>query len=67
MIEKIPLQTGTFHIHNLAMRSMIVSATNLTKVEKKEIRELVSFMGAIYIDALRDTVTHLISKTVVSS
>lgn len=67
MIEKVPILNGTYHIHNLAMRNMVVSATNLSKEQKKEIRELVSFMGAIYIDALRDTVTHLISATVVSS
>jgi topoisomerase (DNA) II binding protein 1 len=57
---------GSYHICNLAMRDMIITATNLTKEEKKEVKRLVQFMGARYLDDLTDTVTHLVSKSVTS-
>lgn len=67
MIEKIPTPFGIYHIHNLAMRGLVITATNLPPKQKEEIKELVNFMGALYLDTLNDTVTHLISTSVVSS
>ncbi|CRK87722.1 CLUMA_CG001512, isoform A [Clunio marinus] len=63
-MEGIPTPSGIFHIHNFAMRDLIVCATNLTKEKKKEIQQLVKFMGGIYLNVLTDTCTHLISDTV---
>lgn len=46
------------------MRGLVIAATNLPKEKKKEIKEIVNFMGGNYVDALKDCVTHLVSDSV---
>ena len=55
---------GLFHIHNLAMRDLIICPSGLQKEQKKEIKELVNFMGGYYTDSLKDCVTHLVTNSV---
>lgn len=57
---------GSYHICNLAMRNIHVTATNLSKEEKKELKKLVLFMGGRYLEDLTDVVTHLVSNSVTS-
>jgi hypothetical protein len=48
------------------MKDLVICATNMTKEEKKELKQLVLFMGGKYLDDLKETVTHLVSKSVSS-
>ena len=49
------------HIHNLAMRELVICATFMERSAKANIKELVNFMGGNYTDALKEAVTHLVS------
>jgi topoisomerase (DNA) II binding protein 1 len=61
---RFPGTGSACHIHNLAMQGLAVCSTNIKKEEKEELRELVNFMGGVYLDDLKVEVTHLISDTV---
>jgi hypothetical protein len=65
LLEAISVPASLYHIHNLAMRNMVISVTNL-KEKKKDLKELVLFMGADFTESLTDAVTHLVSETVLS-
>lgn len=64
MLEGIPTPAGMYHIHNLAMRNLVITTTSMPKEEKSNIKELVNFMAGIYTDSLKDVVTHLVSSSV---
>lgn len=66
LLERIPAPAGFYHIHDLSMKNLVICATNITKEEKQELKQLVLFMGGKYLDDLKDSVTHLISKSVMS-
>lgn len=46
------------------MKDLVICATNMSKDEKKELKQLVLFMGGKYLDDLKEEVTHLVSKSV---
>lgn len=64
VLENISTPSDLYHLHNLAMRKLIICTSGLTKERRKEIIQLVSFMGGHYSDALREVVTHLVSDNV---
>lgn len=64
LVETIPTPLGLYHIHNLSMRDLIICLSGMSKDKKKELKQLVNFMGGIYFDNLTDEVTHLVSDTV---
>jgi hypothetical protein len=45
---------------------MVCASTSITREKRKELKQLVLFMGGEYLDDLRDTVTHVISESVKS-
>lgn len=64
LLEGISIPAGIYHIHNLAMRNVIVTTSTMSKDEKMEIKEFVNFMGGTYTDVLKETTTHLVTASV---
>lgn len=65
-MEGLVVPDGLYHLHNLAMRNLVVCTSNLTREKKDKIRQLVNFMGGYFSEPLMEDCTHLISDSVTS-
>ncbi|XP_063829748.1 uncharacterized protein LOC135079044 [Ostrinia nubilalis] len=66
LTEGIPIPSGPEPIFTIAMKSLVITASGLTKQKKENIKKKVHWMGGLYSTVLTDDTTHLVSDTVLS-
>ncbi|XP_050524505.1 DNA topoisomerase 2-binding protein 1-B [Daktulosphaira vitifoliae] len=58
-VESIPIPENKSPIYTLAMRDVVLSASNINPKEKERVKEKFEYMGGIFTHNLRDITTHL--------
>lgn len=66
LTEGISIPEGRSAIYTVGMRGLLISTTGFDGEPKKKITKLVEFMGGVFTNKLRQSVTHLVAHSVLS-
>ncbi|XP_049839921.1 DNA topoisomerase 2-binding protein 1-A-like isoform X1 [Schistocerca gregaria] len=66
LTEGISIPEGRSAIYTVGMRGLLISTTGFDGEPKKQITKLVEFMGGVFTNKLRQSVTHLVAHSVLS-